>query len=94
MFIYGNALKNYLDQIETKFYCKLLDLNSINFEYEHCNFSRRHMKCRDRNEGKTKAGCGRVVVAKEFGLVHSYTLECGYHSVSDLKPIVNLKSIY
>ena len=33
-------------------------------------------------------------MAKEFGLVHSYTLECGYHSVTELKPIVNLKKSY
>ena len=57
MFIYGNALQDYLDQviiirmqfnfqIETQFYCKLLDLNSINFEYSFCNFSKRHMRCK------------------------------------------------
>ena len=33
-------------------------------------------------------------MAKEFGLVHSYTLECGYHSVTELKPIGNLKQLY
>ena len=39
-------MKDYLDQIETQFYCKLLDLNSVNFEYSFCNFSRRHMRCK------------------------------------------------
>lgn len=37
------------------------------------------MKAKDRNEDFSKEGCGRVVFYKEFGLVHSYTLECGYH---------------
>ncbi len=37
------------------------------------------MKAKDRNEDISKEGCARVVFYKEFGLVHSYTLECGYH---------------
>lgn len=37
------------------------------------------MKAKDRNEDMNKEGCGRVVFYKEFGLTHSYTLECGYH---------------
>ena len=49
---------------------------------------------KDKKDGKSKAGCGRVVAAKEFGLVHSYTLECGYHSATELKPIVNLDYYY
>lgn len=28
----------------------------------------------------TKEGCGRVCFYKEFGLIHSYTLECGFHT--------------
>ena len=48
------------------------------------------MKCKDKNESRSKAGAGRVVAAKEFGLVHSYTLECGYHSATELVPIINL----
>ena len=60
----------------------------------HCRFTKRHMKCKDRNEERTKAGCGRVVAAKEFGLVHAYTLECGYHSATELRSIVNLNDHY
>jgi len=45
----------------------------------------------DKNDTMNKQGCGRVVACKEFGLIHSYTLECGYHSVTQLKPLVNLK---
>lgn len=28
----------------------------------------------------SKEGCGRVVFFKELGIIHSYTVECGYHS--------------
>ena len=38
------------------------------------------MTAKDRNEDLNKEGCGRVVLYKEFGIVHAYTLECGYHS--------------
>lgn len=38
------------------------------------------MKARDRFEGMNKEGCGRVVLYREFNVVHSYTVECGYHS--------------
>ena len=71
-----------------------MDLNSINFEYICSNFSKRHMRCKDRNDVKTKAGCGRVVAAKEFGLVHAYTLECGYHCATEFRSIVNLNQYY
>lgn len=37
------------------------------------------MKAKDKNEDISKEGCGRVVFYREFGLTHSYTLECGYH---------------
>jgi len=67
-----------------------MDLNSMNFEYGASRFSKKHMKCKDKNESRSKAGAGRVVAAKEFGLVHSYTLECGYHSATELVPIINL----
>lgn len=31
-----------------------MSLNSINFEYDHCNFSKKHMKAVDRLEEMTK----------------------------------------
>ena len=37
------------------------------------------MKAKDRNEDMNKEGCGRVVLYKDFGIPHAYTLECGYH---------------
>lgn len=34
----------------------------------------------DKNEVKSKDGSGRVQIYKQFNLIHSYTLELGYHS--------------
>lgn len=36
--------------------------------------------CRDRRDGLSKEGCGRVAVLKYTGLVRSYTLECNYNT--------------
>jgi len=52
------------------------------------------MNCRDYNSEHTKDGTGRVNIYKRFGLIHSYTLECGYHSVNTLNRIINLKENY
>jgi len=55
------------------------------------------MSAKDRNEDLTKEGCGRVVFFKEYGLIHSYTLEMGFHSnnyISPLPPPVNTHRKY
>ena len=78
-FIFGNAIYEFIEQVESQIFPKVLSQNCINFDFEQCIFSRKHMKAKDRNEDFSKEGCGRVVFYKEFGLVHSYTLECGYH---------------
>lgn len=55
------------------------------------------MSAKDRNEDRTKEGCGRVCFFKEYGLIHSYTLECGFHSnnyISPLPPPVNIHRKY
>lgn len=47
------------------------------------------MKAKDKNEDISKQGCGRVVFYKQFGLIHSYTLECGYHMNTFDNPLQN-----
>lgn len=37
------------------------------------------MGYKDRQEFKTKEGCGRVVVHRLANVLHSYTVECGYY---------------
>ena len=50
------------------------------------------MKAKDRNEDISKEGCARVVFYKELGIVHSYTLECGYHLNSYDNPLLPEKN--
>lgn len=35
------------------------------------------MNSKDRNEERTKEGCGRVVMHRIANIIHSYSLECG-----------------
>lgn len=47
--------------------------------------------CRDRRDGMSREGSGRVAVLKTTGLVRSYTLECNYNTgrlVNVLPPCV------
>ena len=60
-------------------FAKLVDLNAINFSYKTSNFSMKHMKAKDKSDSRTKDGCGRVYGYQKYGLIHSYTLEMGYH---------------
>lgn len=38
-----------------------------------------HMTSKDKQDVLSKKGCGRVFAYKEAGIVHSYTVECGYY---------------
>jgi cytosolic carboxypeptidase protein 5 len=49
-FVYGNALEDIVGQTETQLYARLLSLNCPSFEYDNCNFSRKQMASKDRNE--------------------------------------------
>lgn len=37
------------------------------------------MNFKDRFEDMSKEGCGRVAIYKLGNIIHSYTLECGFH---------------
>lgn len=65
-----------------------MSLNSINFEFESCDFSKRQMSTRDRGEKLTKEGAARVAVYKIADIIHSYTLECGFHYSVELSNVV------
>jgi len=93
-FLFGNYLSEFKSQVETEVFAHVMDKNSMNFQKENSRFTFKHMKCRDYNEKLGKQGCGRVVACKELGLIHSYTLECGYHSCTEIQPIVNIKEKY
>lgn len=54
-------------------------LNTPYFEYSCCNFSEKHMNHKDKYEALSKDNCGRVFAYKSSGIIHSFTLELGYH---------------
>ncbi|XP_048841776.1 cytosolic carboxypeptidase-like protein 5 isoform X2 [Brienomyrus brachyistius] len=88
-FMYGNSLSVENDQVENLLYPKLISFNSAHFDFVGCNFSEKNMYAKDKRDGQSKEGSGRVAIHKAIGLVHSYTLECNYNtgrSVSSIPP--------
>ncbi|XP_012676859.1 cytosolic carboxypeptidase-like protein 5 isoform X2 [Clupea harengus] len=79
-FMYGNSLTDENDQVENLLYPKLIAVNSAHFDFVGCNFSEKNMYARDKRDGQSKEGSGRVAVHKAIGLIHSYTLECNYNT--------------
>jgi len=78
-FVYGNSL-DFRQQVETLLFPKLLSLNSQYFEYESCDFNEKNVNVKDRGDGKSKEGAGRVALYKATELAKCYTLECNYAS--------------
>lgn len=81
-FIYGNVMDSIDDQVQNMLYCRLIALNTPNFDYEGCLFSREHMTRidpGDRGAGLTAEGSGRVSTYLNYNIIHSYTLECNYN---------------
>ncbi|XP_026482048.1 cytosolic carboxypeptidase-like protein 5 [Ctenocephalides felis] len=59
---------------------RLMSVNSLHFHYAACNFTERNMYVKDRRDGSSRAGSGRVAIWKQTGLLRSYTLECNYNT--------------
>jgi hypothetical protein len=87
-FIYGNSIENETHQIENVLFAKLISFNSQHFDFDGCNFSLKNMHMRDKREGLSKEGSGRVAMHKTLGIVHSYTLECCYASGRVMNSVV------
>ncbi|XP_046571721.1 cytosolic carboxypeptidase-like protein 5 isoform X3 [Haliotis rubra] len=79
-FIYGNYYENEDTQVENMMFPKLISINTAHFDFTGCNFSERNMYSKDKRDGMSKEGSGRVAVFKAIGIVHSYTLECNYNT--------------
>ena len=58
---------------------RLISLYSVSFDFVECGFSEKMMNCKDKKDGLSREGAGRVAIWKATGCVHSYTLECNYH---------------
>ncbi|XP_063771002.1 cytosolic carboxypeptidase-like protein 5 isoform X2 [Pseudophryne corroboree] len=79
-FMYGNYSTEENDQVENMLYPKLISLNSAHFDFMGCNFSEKNMYAKDKRDGQSKEGSGRVAIHKATGIIHSYTLECNYNT--------------
>ncbi len=71
-FIYGNYFENEDMQIENMLFPKLIALNTSHFDFTGCNFTERNMYLKDKRDGLSKEGSGRVSIYKGIGIIHRY----------------------
>ena len=69
-FMYGNRLEKEEDQILSMLLPKLISINSPNFDFNACNFTERNMYSKDKRDGLSKEGSGRVAIHKATGIIH------------------------
>ena len=78
-FMYGNHLNTLQRQVQTQLYAKMVELSSLFFEYEQCNFTEKNMKSKDKRDAMSKEGSGRVSLYRSTQLTYIYTVECNYN---------------
>ncbi|CAB3236686.1 unnamed protein product [Arctia plantaginis] len=91
IFMYGNHFEDLESCVECMLLPRIMSLNNMHFHFSSCNFTERNMYLKDRRDGMSREGSGRVAVFKATGLVRSYTLECNYNTgrlVNVLPPTV------
>jgi len=78
-FLFGNSHigEKLLDNLML---AKMISMNSLNFDLTEWWFSEKNMKVKDKGNGLSREGCGRVSIFKSTGCTHCYTLECNYAS--------------
>ena len=69
-FMYGNHFDDISEQTENILLPKLVSLNSAHFDFKACNFSVKNMNARDKGNGSSKEGSGRVGIFKTTGIIH------------------------
>nr|CAH7757333.1 unnamed protein product [Callosobruchus chinensis] len=80
VFMYGNHFDDVERNVECMLLPKLMSINNHNFHFNGCNFTERNMYLRDKRDGMSRAGSGRVAVLSITGIIKSYTLECNYNT--------------
>ena len=71
-FVYANYLENEDNYVSSILFPKLISLNSANFDFAACNFTEKNMYSKDKRDGMSKEGSGRVAVYKATGIVYRY----------------------
>lgn len=86
-FIYGNYFENEDVQVENLLYPKLVSMNTAHFDFTACNFTEKNMYLKDKRDGLSKAGSGRVAMHKALGIIPRYVL-CSsvYHFLCSSSP--------
>ncbi len=79
-FIFGNNTSTTESLVETLLFSKLISMSSPHFDFNQCNYTEKNMLRKDRRDGLSKSGSGRVGIYRETGLTHIYTLECNYNT--------------
>lgn len=69
-FVYANYLENEEDYVSSVLFPKLISLNSANFDFSACNFTEKNMYSKDKRDGSSKEGSGRVAIYKATGIIH------------------------
>lgn len=67
-------------------YPRLIAVNSAHFDFLGCNFSEKNMYARDKRDGQSKEGSGRVAVHKAIGLLHRFVHPPPYITAALHKP--------
>lgn len=79
-FMFGNNLTGEA-MLKNMLLPKLVSLNSLNFDWMECSFAEGMMHVKDKKDGLSREGCGRVSIMQAAdGLPNCYTLECNYAS--------------
>lgn len=60
-------------QVDNMLFPKLISMNTAHFDFTGCNFSERNMYAKDKRDGMSKEGSGRVAIHKAIGIIHRYT---------------------
>lgn len=81
-FVYGNAFDDFVFQVESQLFCKILSLNTRYFNYECCNFTEEQMTAKDRDEPLSKEGCSRVIFSRIANIPYCFTIEVGLHPLA------------
>lgn len=69
-FVYANYLENEENYVSSVLFPKLISLNSANFDFSACNFTEKNMYSKDKRDGSSKEGSGRVAIYKATGIIH------------------------